>query len=268
MAVEIQTGAGLRGAGAELRAMRGRAGGRPLAIAHRAGNEPRLLELVLDAGADLIETDVWLYRGRVEVRHKKSLGPYLFWERYPVSSGWRSPFSYLRDRWRLYPGWRDRLHLNDVLPLARPETRFLLDLKGRDVGLAAALLDVVRRHRAAVADGHGDAPPILVCSPFWDVLEAAGQHPDVRIIYSVGRDAALARVWDKLAALPDPAVSIHVRYLGKDLPHLARFKSEGVAVITWPVNDVDLCRDLTDRGVDGLTSDTHQVLEAVITSST
>ena len=253
--------AGLRGAGGELRAMRERAGGRPLAIAHRAGNEPPLLATAEEIGADLIETDVWLYRGRVEVRHKKTLGPYLFWERHPVDSGWPSPVAFLRDRWRLMPGWRTRhrLTLDDILPLARPETRFLLDLKGTDVRLADAVVELVRRHRPAAPD----TPPILVCSPFWEVLDAAGRHPDVRVIHSVGRDAALARLFDRVADVPDPAVSIHVRYLGKPLPHLARFRDAGIAVVTWPVNDAALAQDLIGRGVDGLIMDDPALLRRI-----
>ena len=244
-----------------MRAMRQHGGGRPLAIAHRAGNEPPLLAIAEEIGPDLIETDVWLYRGRVEVRHKKTLGPYLFWERHPVDSGWPSAVSFLRDRWRLMPGWRarHRLTLDDILPLARPTTRFMLDLKGTDVRLADAVVDLVHRHRP-IAPG---TPPILVCSPFWEVLEAAGRRPDVRIIHSVGRDAALSRVFDRVAGVPNPAVSIHVRYLSKDLPHLARFRDAGIAVMTWPVDDGALAEDLIGRGVDGLIVDDPALLRRI-----
>ena len=37
-----------------------------LAIAHRYGNGLRQLHRAEDAGADLVEADVWLYRGRLE----------------------------------------------------------------------------------------------------------------------------------------------------------------------------------------------------------
>jgi glycerophosphoryl diester phosphodiesterase len=267
MTVGTERGSGVRGAGAELAALRARAGGRPLAIAHRAGNDPKRLLAAESVGIDLIEVDVWLYRGRVEVRHKKTLGPYLYWEREPVASGWPSPLPYLRDRWRVLPGWAERLTLDDILAVARPETRFMLDLKGRDVRLAEAVLEIVRRHRPAAADGRDAAAPILVCSPFWNVLEAAGRHGDVRLIYTVGRDQALKAIWTKLATVPDPAVSIHVRYLGKDLPHLARFKAEGVGVITWPINDGNLARNLTERGTDGLIVDDVELLRQVVSGA-
>ena len=47
----------------------------PLAIAHRSGNHLERLQPAVAAGADLIEADVWLHRGKLEVRHLKTLGP-------------------------------------------------------------------------------------------------------------------------------------------------------------------------------------------------
>ena len=264
MTVETERRTGLRGAGAELAALRARAGGRPLAIAHRAGNEPELLEAAQVFGADLVETDLWRYRGRLEVRHLKTLWRLpILWDWEPVESGWPYPLAYLRDRWRVRfaPSWLPRLSLADVLRSAKPETRFLLDLKGMDPALADA---VVAEARAARPAGTTGSPPLLVCSRFWRVLERTGQHPDVRVIYSVGDDEELAGAWAKLAALPDPAVSIHARYLKPDLSHLARFKAEGVAVITWPINDDELARNLTARGADGLIVDDVDVLKRLI----
>ena len=51
-------------------------------IAHRAGNS---LERLAGAGAvaDVVEADVHLFRGRLEVRHAKTLGPFpRLWERW------------------------------------------------------------------------------------------------------------------------------------------------------------------------------------------
>lgn len=44
----------------------------PLAIAHRAGNDLRALGAAARAGVDLIEADIWPWRGRLEVRHLKT----------------------------------------------------------------------------------------------------------------------------------------------------------------------------------------------------
>jgi glycerophosphoryl diester phosphodiesterase len=46
-----------------------------LRVAHRAANDPDALAAAAAAGADLAEGDVHLRRGRLEVRHAKSLGP-------------------------------------------------------------------------------------------------------------------------------------------------------------------------------------------------
>ena len=53
-----------------------------LAIAHRSGNTVAGLRSALDLGVDLVEADVHAYRGRLEVRHLKSMGglPWL-WDR-------------------------------------------------------------------------------------------------------------------------------------------------------------------------------------------
>ena len=52
----------------------------------------------------LVEADLHLRRGRIEVRHLKTLGPLpLLW-----------------DRWRLAPGWRPRLELGALLAAAGP----------------------------------------------------------------------------------------------------------------------------------------------------
>jgi len=267
MTVETAPKTGLRGAGAELAALRARVGGRPLAIAHRAGNEPELLEAAQVYGVDLVETDVWRYRGRLEVRHLKTLWKLpILWDWEPVESGWPYPFAYLRDRWRVRfaPSWLPRLTLAGVLRAARPETRFLLDLKGKDPVLADEVVAQARAVRPAGPDG---APPLLVCSRFWRVLERTGQQPDVRVIYSVGDEEQLAAVWAKLAALPDPAVSIHARYLKPDLPHLARLKAEGVAVVTWPINDEALASDLTTRGAAGLIVDDVELLIRLVSGA-
>ena len=136
----------------------------------------------------------------------------------------------------------------------------MLDLKGRSPRLAERLVAAVRQARPTPASQA--APLILICTRNWTSLEAAGRHPDVRVIHSVGDEAELAAVWARLAPVPDPAVSIHARLL--DEPTLARFVSEGIAVISWPINTQELREDLTARGASGLTIDEADVLRAVL----
>jgi glycerophosphoryl diester phosphodiesterase len=260
MGREIAESTTLRGAGAELAALRVRVGGRPLAIAHRAGNHPALLRGAERLGADVIELDVLRHQGRLEVGHHKTIGRLpVLWDWPRAASGW--PYRPGDLRLRFAPAWRAGPNLTAVIHGAQPETALLLDLKGKNPRLGELVVAEARAARATPPDG--EPPPIMVCSRFWHVLERAGDQPDARVIYSVGSDQELAAVWAKLADLPDPAVSIHARYLGRDLPHLARFKRDGVAVVTWPINDIELARDLTERGVDGLTIDDGEVLRQV-----
>ena len=111
----------------------------PLLIAHRAGNEPARLRAAERAGADVIEADLHLRRGRLELRHLKTAGPLpLYW-----------------DRWALAPPWRRFDDLDDLLAAARPETALMLDLKGSDPAaarmLSAALSRAARRRARFVS---------------------------------------------------------------------------------------------------------------------
>ena len=62
----------------------------PLLIAHRAGNDPAHLRAAEDAGADVIEADLHLWRGRLELRHLKTAGPLpVYWDRWALAPPWR-----------------------------------------------------------------------------------------------------------------------------------------------------------------------------------
>jgi hypothetical protein len=75
-----------------------------LAVAHRAGNNLADLRAALAAGVDLVEADVHLYRGALEVRHRKAVGPNYYWEQWTevgrvLSAG--DPLQLVRLRGRL-----------------------------------------------------------------------------------------------------------------------------------------------------------------------
>ena len=54
----------------------------PFVVAHRAGNDLELLRCAARARSRVIEADVHLYAGRLEVRHLKTLGPFpVLWDR-------------------------------------------------------------------------------------------------------------------------------------------------------------------------------------------
>lgn len=210
---------------------------RPLAIAHRAGNSTALAEAAIAAGADLLETDVWRYRKRLEIRHIKTMGPVpLLW-----------------DRWELHPGWGPRLQLTGLVNHLAANQRLFLDLKGKDPELGTEI----------VATLHGLRPdhPVILCGRTWHQLDRVVDHPGVTVFYSVGSDDELAMVWERLTPMRNPAVSIHSRYVTPEL--MRRFKGIGATVVSWPIDTFDVARRLHDIGVDGFTSDNLELVRRI-----
>jgi hypothetical protein len=205
----------------------------PFVVAHRAGNDLLRLNAAAALGLPLAEADVHLYRGRLEVRHRKTAGPL------PV----------LWDRWELAPASGPRLLLEDLLasaPEGGPE--LMLDLKGHDPRLADRVLEAVR-----------DRGRVTVCSQDWRLLGRMAEAPGVRIVHSVGGRRALARL---LAGGPVEAVSIHRRLL--DAPSVAALRRRTGLVMSWPVETVPDARRLAGLGVDGMISRSFETLAAAL----
>src|SRR5690348_2407672 len=99
-------------------------------IAHRAGNDLARLRQAQRLGIAVVEADLHLYAGRIEVRHLKTLGPV------PV----------LWDRWTLAPPWAPRLRLERLLAAVGAHTELMLDLKGRDRRLPALVAAALGEH--------------------------------------------------------------------------------------------------------------------------
>ena len=207
---------------------------RPLAIAHRAGNDLAFARRAFTLGCDMVETDIWRYRRRLELRHLKTMGPIpLLW-----------------DRWTLRPGWTTRLELRHLLDATSPEHLLLLDLKGKDPHLARAIVEDIR-------DSQPDRR-IVLCGRTWPQLDEVADDPEVTVFYSVGSDQELAAVWTRLDRMAHPAVSIHSRYVTADL--MRRFRQIGTTVVTWAVDTYEHARALWELGVDGFTSDNLDML--------
>jgi glycerophosphoryl diester phosphodiesterase len=174
----------------------------------------------------LVEADVHLFAGRLEVRHRKTVGPI------PI----------LWDRWELAPPWAPRLLLEELLEAASPGTELMLDLKGHDRRLPDRVL-------AAIAAA-GPRDRLTVCSQDWRLLEPLAGHPEIRAVHSVGDARQLARLWrreDRLAG-----ISIHERLLDAIVVHELRRRA--ALVLSWPVESVALARRLGAWGVQGLIS--------------
>ena len=130
-------------------------------IAHRAGNDLTALRAVAGL-ADVAEADVHLFRGRLEVRHAKTIGPV------PV----------LWERWLLVPRPPRALGLAEVLAAVPDGTGLMLDLKGPDPRLPRAV-------RAAIA-GWADGRALVVSSRVWPHLATFRGRPGLVTMRSAG----------------------------------------------------------------------------------
>lgn len=201
---------------------------RPFLIAHRGGNRlERLRESEL-LGVSLVEADVRLFHGRLEVRHLKTVGPIpLLW-----------------DRWELAAPWAPRLVLGSLLAATGPATELLLDLKGRRRRLgelvANALTPYIDRRR------------FTVCARSPRLLEPFVGLP-IRRFHSVGNKRQLARLLRGPEATRADGISIHARLLDRDVVRDLRRVAD--VIVTWPVNRAEDARRLGGFGVDGLISD-------------
>jgi glycerophosphoryl diester phosphodiesterase len=201
----------------------------PFLVAHRAGNH---LDLLRAAEAEhrgaVVEADVHLFRGRLEVRHLKTLGPLpLFW-----------------DRWELASPWRRRLLLAELLEAAAPTTEMMLDLKGKDRRLAERVVKAIEPYLGTRR--------LTICARAWPLLEAFEGLP-VRRVHSVGTTRQLRALIRRANAARIEGVSIHERLL--DLAAVTELRRVAGVVMTWPVNDVARATELVRLGVDGLISD-------------
>src|SRR3954451_21844711 len=210
----------------------------PFIVAHRAGNDLELLRRAERVRPRLIEADVHLYRGRLEVRHLKTLGPL------PV----------LWDRWYLAPAGAPRLELAALLAGAGAETELMLDLKGRDPRLARRVVHELARRPPAGAVG--------VCSRRWRLLEPFLDHPEVRALHSVGSRRQLRALRRRFRGRRLAGISIHRRLL--DPATVADLRARAELIVSWPVATVEEARRLGAWGVGGgITERSEALAEAL-----
>ena len=169
-----------------------------------------------------------LYRGRLEVRHLKTMGPL------PI----------LWDRWQLVAPWRPRLQLPELLAATSESTELVLDLKGRSARLAPLVLAAIESYFYRLR--------FTVCARRWNLLDAFAGHP-VRRMYSVGSARQLRRLLGRHAGERLDGVSIHERHLNPET--VASLRAIAEVVMTWPVNRPERARDLLRLGVHGLITD-------------
>jgi glycerophosphoryl diester phosphodiesterase len=206
-------------------------------VAHRAGNRLDLLRASEAGGHAFVEADVTLFRGRLEVRHLKSVGPLpLYW-----------------DRWSVAAPWRRHLRLEELLAAAAPTTELMIDLKGRNPRLADRVV-------AAITPYLGNRR-LTIAARCWPLLEQFEGLP-VRRLHSVGTARQLRALVRASAGTRLDGVTIHERLL--DLAAVAELRRIAGVVMTWPVNDADRASELVGLGIDGLISDRPDAISGVV----
>jgi len=214
----------------------------PFLVAHRAGNQLGDLKTAEELGVAFVEADIRLFRGRLEVRHLKTVGPI------PI----------LWDRWQLAAAWRPRLELVQLLEATAPETELLLDLKGRRIEIAEAV-------RKTISPFLG-ARRFTVCARSWRLLDAFAGLP-VRCVHSVGSARQLRRLLSRIGEGRLEGISVHQRLL--DGESVAALRAVSDLIMTWPVNHPDRAEELLRLGVDGLiTDDANRLATATVLKAT
>jgi glycerophosphoryl diester phosphodiesterase len=190
-------------------------------------------------GVQAIEADVHLYRGRLEVRHLKTLGPIpLLW-----------------DRWRLASPFRPRLVLAELLAAVDGCTELVLDLKGRDPRLATEVLQALAPR--VCAGGR-----TTVCARHWPLLEELRGVPGVRLVPSVGSARQLRRLLLRHRGRRFEGVTIHERLL--DSRTVRELHELADVILAWPVNSLERAQELIRLEVEGLISDTPSLVHAAV----
>ncbi len=229
-------------------------------IAHGYANSRHYLALALEGPVDYVEADVWYQGGRVAVRHERRLGPLplLFDEKDKDHVG-HGPGRYGLTVGRWYVKLQIRtLYLEDILALARGRRRLLVDVKwspgGRQSAFARALAQTVRLS--------GMADDVTFCGQNWPVLQRLRViDPGLRVYYSIGAQRHLPAFGHVPQDETLQGVCVHQSLLNAQLIDI--LKRRGLAIWTWTVDDVEQARQLVAMGIDGIISNSLDVLETL-----
>lgn len=197
----------------------------PVIVAHRAGNDPSAVETALRR-ADVIECDVHVHRGRVEVRHEKVI----------------RPSSRLWERWYLLPAGTRVPSIDDILAVVPSDVPLLLDLK-------CFTRRAARRIRRSVPEGR----PLLVSCRSWWVLSVFRRRRGTVMLRSCGNRLQLRAV-TMIPGLGDRVgVVAHDRLLDAEAIDVVLRRTPHL--FTWAVDSLERGCRLAANGVAGLIVD-------------
>jgi len=208
-----------------------------LAIAHRSGNSVAGLRTALDLGVDLVEADVHAYRGRLEVRHLRSMGglPFL-WDKDSLVRRWR----------------HEHLDLAGLIDALGDDSRLMIDLKGVHPRLAPM---VARLLRESVPDRE-----LTVCTKAWWMLDAF-DLPVQRVLSAASR-RGLSKLRARVAREPVHGVSVRLSMLdARVVDELHRGTDR---VMVWPVDTTQALDRARSIGADGVISKDLDLLKGLL----
>ena len=228
----------------------------PVRIAHGFGNSRRRLARALSGPVDLIETDVRFQDGKMVVRHERKLGPLpvLIDEMTSLHIGSEHGWRLLLWRWFIAQQ-RNPLALQEVLAEVKDKRGLLLDLKGeygdREEALAQALAEMLERM--------GMEEQATICGLNWTLLgHLRAAAPHLRVHYSIGSADQLKTFQAMLER--DPIRRICLNHSLAEEPLIERLKGLGMTIYTWAVDDLPRAHELLEMGVDGIISNSLEML--------
>lgn len=208
----------------------------PAIIAHGGGNTAVRVHDYLHHGADYLEVDLWMHRGRFEARHERRLRwvPLLF------------------EKWYLKRIPNPNFGLDELLAeTAGHGAGIFLDLKNGGAQGAALLRRVLNATR------HPER--VVASSQQWRTLRAIREIlPDVDAFYSIDVRAKLELFLSIVDRDTRPR-GVSCRHSLLTRRTVEDLHARGLLVVAWTVDDMDRARELVSWGVDGLT--THNVAE-------
>jgi glycerophosphoryl diester phosphodiesterase len=208
-----------------------------LAIAHRRGNTVDGLRESLAAGVDLVEADVHVRRGRLEVRHLKTMGP----------------LPWLWDKGELVHRRRHRhLELAELVTALGDDHRLMIDLKGLHPRLGPM---VAQQLRNSVPDRG-----LTVCTKSWWMLDSF--DVPVQPVLSAASRRGLSRLLARVRRAPVHGVSVRRSLLSPAVVD-ALHRGTGL-VMTWPVDTPEALADARRLGVDAVISKDLDLLRQVV----
>jgi len=198
-------------------------------VAHRAGNT---VAATLEAlgKVDMIELDVHVLRGRVELRHEKVL--------HPTRRLW--------EKWYLLPRGVHGVPIEDVLDVVEPTTPIMIDLK-------CFTRRSARRIRSVIPADQ----PIVASTRSWWILDVFADRPNTRTLRSCGAAWQLWLALHRSHFDERQGVAVHERRVTPGV--IAALHARTEIVYIWGATTAERCQELVETGVSGMILDDYSI---------